>query len=97
MNWDKGAAEFGLITLDSALFRSLIEALDDETLARIGRDVMAPRWKEMSEFFLQDSSPNRLLDFLTMRSRVNPDKLQTRITKEEGNYAIVCRHDFAPS
>jgi hypothetical protein len=95
-HWDKGAAEFGLITLDSAFFMGLLEALDDETLVRIGREILAPRWKEMSEFFLQDSSPDRILDFLTMRSRINPDKLRTTITKDEDNYAIVCHHDFGP-
>jgi len=94
--WDKKAREFGFISLHKSIFKSLIEELDDKTLARIGREVMAPAWKEMAEFFLQDSSPNKVLEVLNMRSKINPDRLRTRITKDEDTYTIVCRHDFGP-
>jgi len=94
--WDKKAREFGFISLHRSIFTSLIEELDDKTLARIGREVMAVMWKEMAEFFLQDSSPDKILEVLNMRSKINPDRLRTRITKEEDTYTIVCRHDFGP-
>ena len=94
--WGKKAREFGFISLHKSIFMSLIEELDDKTLARIGREVMARMWKEMAEFFLQDSSPEKVLEALSMRSKINPDKLRTRITKEEDNYTIICRHDFGP-
>jgi hypothetical protein len=95
-DWDKKAREFGFISLHKSIFMSLIEELDDKTLARIGREVMAPMWKEMAEFFLQDSSPDRILAVLNMRSKINPASLRTRIAREEDAYMIVCRHDFGP-
>ncbi len=75
---------------------SLFEELDDKTLARIGREVMVATWKEMANFWLQDSSPDKILEVLSMRSRINPARLRTRITKEEDTYTIVCHHDFGP-
>lgn len=95
-DWDKKAREFGFISLHKPIFMRLIEELDDETLARIGREVMASSWKEMAEFFLQDSSPDKMLEVLSMRSKINPTRLRTRITKEEDTYTIVLRHDFGP-
>ena len=95
-DWDKKAREFGFISLHRSIFKSLLEESDDKTLARIGREVMAVMWKEMAEFFLQDSSPDRILEVLGMRSKINPSKLRTRITKEEGAYTIVCHHEFGP-
>ena len=95
-DWDKKAREFGFVSLHRSFFTSLIEELDDKTLARIGREVMANMWKEMADFFFQDSSPDKILEVLSMRSKINPDKLRTRITKENGTYTIVCHHDFGP-
>ena len=93
-DWDKKAREFGFISLHKPIFMRLIEELDDETLARIGRETMTATWKEMAEFFLQDSSPDKMLEVLSMRSRINPTRLRTRITREEDTYTIVLRHDF---
>lgn len=95
-DWGKKAREFGFISLHKSILMSLIEELDDKTLTRIGRETMATMWKEMAEFFLGDSSPEKMLEALSMRSKINPDKLRTRITKEEDTYTIVCRHDFGP-
>jgi len=95
-DWDKKAREFGFISLHKSIFMRLIEELDDETLARIGREVLTATWKEMAEFWLQDSSPEKILEVLNMRSKINPARLRTRITKEEDTYTIVLRHDFGP-
>ncbi len=74
----------------------LIEELDDETLARIGKETLTATWKEMAEFFLQDSSPGKILEVLSMRSKINPTRLRTRTMREEDMYTIVLRHDFGP-
>ena len=96
LDWDKKAREFGLISIHKPIFMSLLEELDEKTLARIGREVMASSWKEMAEFFLQDSSPDKILEVLSMRSQVNPTRLRTRISRDEDTYTIVCHHDFGP-
>lgn len=95
-DWDKKAKEFGFISLHKPIFMRLIEELDDETLARIGREVLFPTWREMAEFWLQDSTPEKILDALSLRSKINPTRLRTRVTKEEGAYTITLRHDFGP-
>jgi hypothetical protein len=50
----------------------------------------------MAQFWFQDSSPSRMLEVLSMRSKINPTKLRTRVTKEEDIYTIVLHHDFGP-
>ena len=92
-DWTKKAREFGFISLHKPIFMRLIKELDDETLARIGREDVAASWKEQAEFFLQDSTPNEMLEAMTRRSKSNPGTI-TRITQEEGAYTIVMRHDF---
>jgi hypothetical protein len=49
----------------------------------------------MAEFWTQDSSPNGMLDFQMERTKFDPN-LQTKVTREEGGYAITIRHDYGP-
>jgi hypothetical protein len=94
-NWDKKTREFGIAEIPKSLFKIILAECDDETLARIGREVGPPLWKEMAEFWTQDSSPDGILDFQTKRARFNPN-FQTRLTREEGEYTLTMRHDFGP-
>jgi len=91
----KKAREFGIAAIPKPLLRRVLEGLDDEELARIGREVMPPLWKEMAEFWSGDSSPDGILDFQNMRAKFNPNN-RTKTTKEEGTYVVVFRHDFGP-
>ncbi|MGD0478496.1 MAG: hypothetical protein ABSB29_10090 [Nitrososphaerales archaeon] len=94
-DWRKKVEEFGFISLHKPIVIRLIEELDDETLARIGREDVAASWIEQAEFFLQDSSPNETLKAMNRRSKTNPGAV-TRITQEENAYTIVMLHDFGP-
>jgi hypothetical protein len=94
LDWGVKALEFGFISVHKPLFESLFKELDDETLTRIGREVLFPTWKEMAEFWFHDSSPDKLLQVLTMRSKFSPHTLRTRITQDEGAYTIVFHHEF---
>jgi len=93
-DWDKKVKEFGFISFPRPIFLKVLEELDNEALARIGRDYLAATWREMAEFWFGVSSPERILDVLKLRSRLNPGRLRTRIVHEEGKYTIVLRHDF---
>jgi len=95
-NLDRKAKEFGFVSLHASVFVSLLEDMDDTTLAQIGRENLAATWKEMAEFWYQDSTPDRILEALSMRSRISSAKLRTRVTKEEGAYTVVCHHEFGP-
>lgn len=94
-DWHKKAQEFGIVEIPKSVFMSLTEGLDDERLARIGRDVVPATWKEMAEFWFQDSSPNGIIRHLMTRAKFNPYN-RTEVTQEEGNYTIVLHHDFGP-
>jgi hypothetical protein len=95
-DWDKKAREFGFISLHKPIFMRILGELDDKTLAQIGRETMFATWSEMAEFWLQGSSPDKMLEVIGMRSRINPDRLRTRVTKEEDTYTVVLHHEFGP-
>jgi hypothetical protein len=93
--WRKKAREFGFIPLYRPVLMRIIEELDDEALARIGREGVAASWIEQAEFFLQDPTPTKTLEAMSRRSKTNPGAT-TRITQEDGAYTIVMLHDFGP-
>ena len=95
IDWHKKAQEFGFAAIPKQLFKSMLEGMDDETLARIGREVMPSVWKEIAEYWSGDSSPDGILNRLTERSKFTPH-FRTRITREEDAYTIVMHHDFGP-
>lgn len=94
-DWNKKAQEFGFAAIPLRLLRNLLEGVDDETLARIGREVLPAIWKEMAEFWSQDSSLDAMMKFQEMRSKFNPNN-RTKVTLDEGTYTVVWRHDFGP-
>jgi len=94
-DWHKKAQEFGIAAIPKPLLKSMLEGLDDETLARIGREVIPALWKEIAEFWSLDSSLNGILEFQSVRSKSNPND-RIRVTQEENRYAIVLSHDLGP-
>jgi hypothetical protein len=94
-DWHKKAREFGIAAIPKPLLKRMLEGLDDEELARIGREVIPPLWKEMAEFWSGDSSPDGILNFQNMRAKFNPNN-RTKTTREEGMYVVVFHHDFGP-
>ena len=93
--WDKKAREFGFVWVHKPIFQRLVEIADDEELARLGREVIFATWKEMAEYWLQDSTPDGILDALSLRSKFG-SSTRTRVTREEGEYTIVLHHEFGP-
>lgn len=93
-DWDKKAKELGFLQVHASLFTSLVDEVDEETLARIGREILFPIWKEMADFLFQDSSPDKILEVLCLRSRLHPAGLGTKVTREDGKYAIISHHEL---
>jgi Rad3-related DNA helicase len=94
-SWVKKAEEFGFYSIPIRLLRDILEKLDDEALAQLGREVLPALWKEMAEFFSQDSSLDGMVRFQAMRSKFNPHN-ETRVMLDGDVYTIVWRHDFGP-
>jgi len=95
LGWETKAKEFGFVPIYKPLFRAIFEALDDETLIRIGRKALPEMWKEMAEFWFQDSSADKILDIWSVRSRHLP-YVQTEVKKQGNTYSIVFHHDLGP-
>lgn len=94
-NWHKRLREYGFVTVARSTFTNLIEAVDDETLTRIGREVVPPLYEEMAQLWFQDSSPEKILDAINLRFKFDP-LMRAKITKEGDVYTIVVRHDLGP-
>jgi hypothetical protein len=95
IEWDAKAAKFGYIPAYKPIFIWLIQTSDEESLGRLGRTLLPALWKEMASFWFQDSSEDRVLDLLSMRSRYLPF-IQTETKKEGRKYTIVTHHDLGP-
>jgi len=93
--WDVKAAKFGYIPTYKPIFESLLQTSDEASLNRVGRTILAPMWKEMASFWFEDSSEDRILDLLSMRSRHLP-YVQTEVRKEGRKCTIVTHHDLGP-
>jgi len=95
IEWDAKAAKFGYIPTYKPIFLSLLQAPDDESLSRLGRTVLPAMWKEMASFWFRDSSVDRILDLLSMRSRYLPF-IQSEVKREGRKCTIVTHHDLGP-
>jgi hypothetical protein len=95
LNWDKKLGEYGFVTIAKQTFTNLIEAVDEDTLVRIGREVVPPLYEEMAELWLTDSTPEKVLETINLRFKF--DRLmRANITKEGDVYTLVLRHDLGP-
>ncbi|MGD0477751.1 MAG: hypothetical protein ABSB29_06270 [Nitrososphaerales archaeon] len=94
-NWHKKLREYGFVTVARSAFTNLVEGLDGETLARIGREVIPPLYEEMAELWFQDSAPEKILDAINTRFKFDP-LMRAKITKEGNEYTVVFRHDLGP-
>jgi len=95
VNWQRGAEEFGFVWVHKLYYERLIEEADEETLVRLGREVVFNTWKEMAEFWFEDSSPDKMLELLTLRSRLD-SRPESTVTRDLDTYTIVYRNDNGP-
>jgi hypothetical protein len=93
--WDKKAREFGFVWVHKPIFRRLVDIADEEELARLGREVIFATWKEMAEYWLQDSTPDGILNALSLRSKYG-SSTRSMVAREGDEYTIVLHHEFGP-
>jgi hypothetical protein len=96
IEWDTRAAKFGYIPVYKPMFTWLLQTSDEESLSRLGRTLLPAMWKEMASFWFQDSSEERILDLLSIRSRYLPF-IQTEVKREGRKHTIVTHHDLCPN
>lgn len=89
------AREFGLVSINKPIFMKLIEEASDETLVGLGRQEILSTWKGMAEYWLHDSSPDKMLEVLRIRERF--DRItESRTSQDKGAYTILFRNDYGP-
>jgi hypothetical protein len=93
--WGKMAREFGLVSINKPIFMRLIEEVSDETLVRLGRQELLSTWKGMAEYWLHDSTPDKMMEVLRLRARLDR-QTESRTTQDKDTYTIVFRNDFGP-
>jgi hypothetical protein len=93
--WHQRLSEYGFVTVAKSAFTNMVEGLDDETLTRIGRDVVPPLYEEMAELWFQDSTPEKILDAINLRFKFDP-LMRAEITKRGNEATMVFRHDLGP-
>ena len=93
--WGKKAREFGFISVHKPIYTKLVEEADEETLVRLGREEVLSTWKEMAEYWLQDSTPDKMLEVLQLRAK-HDRQTESRTTRDKDTYTIVFRNDYGP-
>jgi hypothetical protein len=93
--WGKMAREFGLVAINKPIFMRLIEEANEETLVRLGQQEILSTWKEMAEYWLQDSTPDKMLEVLRLRAKFDR-QTESRTTLDKDTYTIVFRNDYGP-
>ena len=91
LDWHGRMKEFGFAMMPRKLLKSIIERLDDNTLAMLGREAMVPLMKDMAERWLHDSSPEGVLRCLGMRGRPYGDYITT--VEREGDWCTIVHKD----
>lgn len=94
-SWEARARDFGFVPIYRLLFRRLYEELEDDALDKIGREVVYGMWKEMAQYWFQDSSPQKILEILSSRYRTLPF-VQTEVKNQAGVVMVMAHHDLGP-
>jgi len=93
--WTSKTHDLGLVSIHKPVFVKMIEELDDETLAHLGREDLASSWKDMAKFWFGDSSAESMLKFLSSRAKCEVEE-RPRATRGMNEYTILIHHDFGP-
>jgi hypothetical protein len=64
VDWGRHASKYGSVQIPVEGFAALLELLDEETVAKFGREAAQRRWKSMISIWHGDSSPESVLKFV---------------------------------
>jgi hypothetical protein len=89
--WDMTAEKFGFVQLSRGSFRAFLESLDENEIARVGRETGRTVSREIMEFWFKEVSINSLLRYLRLVSEYQ--KLFTlESTQHDGKLILVLHH-----
>jgi hypothetical protein len=91
--WDRYTGRFGFVSVASATFRSILEAVEEEKLARIANELGSEMPKAVTMFWFKRVNLDTVLRTLHVYGKYSG--LQRHdVESNEGNYVITFRHDL---
>ncbi|MBI4393046.1 MAG: hypothetical protein HY556_04500 [Euryarchaeota archaeon] len=87
------AEKFGHVAMSREFFRSLLDALDDDTIARIGEDLGAHLPREISLFWFGQATPETFLQYIDFINRYYR-QAQTEVARSGRTVTVKIRHDL---
>jgi hypothetical protein len=91
--WDRHAEKFGFVMITRDGFRSLIEAIPDERLARVGPELGSTNPKEMTLFWFKRLGVDPFLRYLALYCRYGRIG-EYEVEREASTYTITIHHEL---
>ncbi|MGO9646296.1 MAG: toxin-antitoxin system HicB family antitoxin [Candidatus Bathyarchaeia archaeon] len=64
VDWGRHSSKYGSVEIPVETYAGLINLLDDETIARFGREAAQRRWKSLISLWEEGTSPESVLKFV---------------------------------
>jgi len=91
--WDRHAEALPLSTLPRQMLKKFVELASEDLLAKAGMELGPELLTSELIFWYEKVTFETFLQWLTLLSKYNPI-ISTQITKTDGDYVIVARHDM---
>ncbi len=93
--WDRYTEKFGFVTITRHGHRGLIEALDDESLERVAREMGAQNPREMTLFWFKKLGLDAFLAYLSLVGRY-AKWIEFEVQREDRNVTVLFQHELGP-
>ncbi|HUK50894.1 MAG TPA: hypothetical protein VLV18_07640 [Terriglobales bacterium] len=91
--WDRYAEDLHLTTLPTHIVKKLTELMSEDLIAKAGAELGPELLTSEVIFWYEKVTLQTFLEWLTLVSKYN-GLISTQITKTDGDYVIVARHDL---
>jgi Lhr-like helicase len=95
VEWWSRAQKLGFISTSKAMFKSVLEATDDDRLAIAVRENMPTAWKDMAMFWFGNTSLDTMIRLFTNIFKYGWEVDMSIKTKDK-EYTVVLSHELGP-
>ncbi len=92
-DWDRHAEKFGFVMITRDGFRSLIEAIPDERLAKVGPELGSTNPREMTLFWFKRLGAQPFLQYLALYCRYGRIG-EYEVETDDHTYTITIHHEL---
>ncbi len=93
--WDRHAEKFGFVMITRDGFRTLVESIPDDLLARVGPELGASNPREMTLFWFKRLGVEPFLSYLELYCRYGRIG-EYEVEQSAGGYVITIHHELGP-